>query len=92
MKNDKIVRVIVVDTEPFSGGENCECIGSCPILQTYYLKNPDMEKLEKLKFHIQRRYQFLEDFGEGFETIDDIDEYVKENFEEISIEDYSIDW
>ena len=67
----KIVKVEVRDTDPTYDLENGP-------LRKIYLVNPDMKKLEFLADKILNRFD-LED--EEIETIDYIEEYIRENFD-----------
>lgn len=59
------------------------------ILDTFILKNPDVEKLNQLKYSIETRYD------NGDEHIIDwayIYDYINNNFETINTEYYEIEW
>ena len=82
---DRIVRLEIVDNEP-EYGKNA-------VLDVYYLKNPDIKKIEKLQAHMNARFDCDdEDYDKSFEQFDRIKGFVEENFETLNIETVSVEW
>lgn len=94
MTKDKIVRVDIVDEEDFEER----------IQDSFYLVNPDREKLAELKSMIENRFEYLYDDtlsdkerekAEKFcENVwDDINKFVDDNFEQIVVDElFEIDY
>lgn len=81
---DNIVCVNIVDNGDF--GPN--------ILATYYLVNPDMEKLRELKEKVESRWEDEENgkdnpFLDGFYAVDN---FVHKNFNLLRVEHQTIEW
>lgn len=78
----KIVRLDIIDEELNDYDEH--------FVETFYLINPDEEKLEFLKSKIEHRYD-----GEGdaeFEQFSAVYDYVIKNFALLNVEGYEIKW
>ncbi len=78
----KIVRLDIIDEELNDYDEH--------FIETFYLINPDEEKLEFLKSKIEHRYD-----GEGdeeFEQFSAVYDYVIKNFNLLNVEGYEIQW
>lgn len=91
----KIVRLDFVDTDPQPD------IGR--VLVSYYLVNPDMEKLEEIRKKVEARFDdvYTDDLDDGgseicdeptFGGIDEVEELLKENFMLISLDTEEIKW
>jgi len=79
----KIVKFNIYDTQPEKESER--------ILSSFYLVDPDMEKLEELKKKLQRRSENI-DADEEFEGIWDIEDYVLNHFKAIEIDVFEVPW
>lgn len=79
----KIVKFNIYDTQPEKESER--------ILSSFYLVDPDMEKLEELKKKLQRRLENI-DADEEFEGIWDIEDYVLNHFKAIEIDVFEVPW
>jgi len=77
----KIVKFNIYDTQPEKESER--------ILSSFYLVDPDMEKLEELKKKLQRRSENI-DADEEFEGIWDIEDYVLNHFKAIEIDVFEV--
>ena len=76
-----IVRLDIVDSDPERETER--------ILSTFYLLNPDMDKLNDYK----RRLEMLTDTSTcEIEGIWDIEDYIKDNFETAEVDSFEIKW
>lgn len=91
----KIVRLDFVDTDPQPD------IGR--VLISYYLVNPDMEKLEEIRKRVEARFDGLYDSDPEnedeeirdeptFGGIDEVEELLKENFLLIHLDKEEIKW
>lgn len=78
-----IIKFNICDTDPEKPSEK--------ILSSWYLVDPDMDKLEELKAKLQRRIEAVDD-NEEFEGIWDIEDFILNNFETIEIEDFDVPW
>ena len=78
-----IVKFNICDTDPEKPSEK--------ILSSWYLVDPNMDKLEKLKAKLQRRIENI-DTDEEFEGIWDIEDFILNNFETIEIDDFEVPW
>lgn len=78
-----IVKFNICDTDPEKPSEK--------ILSSWYLVDPDMDKLEELKTKLQHRIENI-DTDEEFEGIWDIADFILNNFETIEIEDFEVPW
>lgn len=79
----RIVKFNICDTDPEKPSEK--------ILSSWYLIDPDMDKLEKLKAKLQRRIEDV-DADNEFEGIWSIDDFILKNFETIVIKDFEVPW
>lgn len=78
---ENIIRVDIIDNEP----ENPKS----RILETYYLINPNRDKLEALRKAIEQR---LDDENSEYKGLWDIREYINKNFLTLDIERMEIEW
>lgn len=78
---ENIIRVDIIDNEP----ENPKS----RILETYYLLNPNRDKLEALRKAIEQR---LDDENSEYKGLWDIREYINKNFLTLDIERMEIEW
>lgn len=78
-----IVKFNICDTDSEKPSEK--------ILSSWYLVDPDMDKLEELKTKLQHRIENI-DTDEEFEGIWDIADFILNNFETIEIEDFEVPW
>ncbi len=76
-----IVRLDIVDSGPETESER--------ILSTFYLLNPDMNKLNDYKQRLEKREDALMDEIEG---IWDIESYIIDNFETIDVDSFELTW
>ncbi len=76
-----IVRLDIVDSGPEKESER--------ILSTFYLLNPDMNKLNDYKQRLEKREDALMDEIDG---IWDIEGYITDNFETIDVETIEFKW
>lgn len=81
---EKIIRVDIIDTD--WDNENPR------IMETFYLVNPDMEKLDRLQNLMKNRFDYEEDSEENIEYFEEIYDYIEENFTSIDIELKEIEW
>lgn len=77
---EKIVRLDIVDYD----ADYSERLQG-----TFYLVNPDEEKLMQLKYMIETRFDNAPDNEIDWSTIYD---YINENFEKIDVEKFEIKW
>lgn len=77
------MRFNICDTDPEKPSEK--------ILSSWYLVDPDMDKLGELKAKLKRRIEDVDADGE-FEGIWSVDDYIVNNFETIEIEDFEVPW
>lgn len=78
---ENIIRVDIIDNEP----ENPKS----RILETYYLINPDRDKLEALRKAIENRF---DDENSEYKGLWDIRDYINKNFLTLGIERTEIKW
>ena len=76
-----IVRLDIVDSGPEKESER--------ILSTFYLLNPDMNKLNDYKQRLEKREDALMNEIDG---IWDIEGYITDNFETIDVETIEFKW
>lgn len=76
-----IVRLDIVDSGPEKESER--------ILSTFYLLNPDMNKLNDYKQRLEKREDALMDEIDG---IWDIEGYITDNFKTIDVETIEFKW
>jgi len=81
---EKIIRLDIIDND--WDEENPR------IMDTFYLVNPDMEKLDKLQKLMNNRFDYEEDNEENIEYFEEIYDYIEENFTSIDIELKEIEW
>jgi thymidylate kinase len=81
---EKIIRVDIIDND--WDEENPR------IMETFYLVNPDMEKLDRLQKLMQNRFDYEENNEENIEYFEEIYDYIEENFTSIDIELKEIEW
>ena len=79
----KIVRFNICDTDPEKPSEK--------ILSSWYLIDPDMDKLEELKKKLRDRMVNI-DADEEFEGIWDIEDFILNNFETVNIDVFEVPW
>jgi hypothetical protein len=80
---EKIIRLDIIDND--WDEENPR------IMDTYYLVNPDMEKLDELQKLMNNRFDY-EDGDEYIESFEEIYDYIEENFTSIDIKLKEIEW
>ena len=80
IKKGDIVRLDIVDNDADY---------SVRLQGTYYLKNPDENKLQELKRMIENRFDEENPFTDSYIAVD---EYIEENFETVEIETKEIEW
>lgn len=78
---ENIIRVDIIDNEP----ENPKS----RILETYYLLNPNRDKLEALRKAIEQR---LDNENSEYKGLWDIRDYINKNFLTLDIERTEIKW
>lgn len=83
MESPNVVRVDFVDTDPQPD------IGR--VLVSYYLINPDMEKLDKIKKRVEARFD-TENDEPLIGCIDEIEDELRKNFQMLSLDTIEINW
>ena len=78
---ENIIRVDIIDNEPENPKNR--------VLETYYLLNPNRDKLEALRKAIEER---LDDENSEYKGLWDIREYINKNFLTLDIERMEIEW
>ncbi len=78
---ENIIRVDIIDNEPENSKNR--------VLETYYLLNPNRDKLEALRKAIEER---LDDENSEYKGLWDIREYINKNFLTLDIERMEIKW
>ena len=78
---ENIIRVDIIDNEPENPKNR--------VLETYYLLNPNRDKLEALRKAIEQR---LDDENSEYKGLWDIREYINKNFLTLDIERMEIEW
>lgn len=78
---ENIIRVDIIDNEPENPKNR--------VLETYYLLNPNRNKLEALRKAIEQR---LDDENSEYKGLWDIREYINKNFLTLDIERMEIEW
>lgn len=78
---ENIIRVDIIDNEPENPKNR--------VLETYYLLNPNRDKLEALRKEIEKR---LDDENSEYKGLWDIREYINKNFLTLDIERMEIEW
>lgn len=78
---ENIIRVDIIDNEPENPKNR--------VLETYYLLNPNRDKLEALRKAIEER---LDDENSEYKGLWDIREYINKNFLTLDIERIEIKW
>lgn len=79
----RIVKFNICDTDPEKPSEK--------ILSSWYLIDPDMDKLEELKKRLQHRMENV-DADDEFEGIWSVDDYIYKNFETVNIDVFEVPW
>lgn len=79
----RIVKFNICDTDPEKPSEK--------ILSSWYLIDPDMDKLEELKKKLRDRIVNI-DADEEFEGIWDIEDFILNNFETVNIDVFEVPW
>lgn len=79
----KIVKFNICDTDPEKPSEK--------ILSSWYLVDPDMDKLEELKKKLRNRIVNI-DADEEFEGIWDVEDFILNNFETVNIDVFEVPW
>lgn len=82
MKRKNIVALRIVNNEDGS------------VMDTFYLVNPDADKLEKLKNLVEGRFvdEISGDENPFLDNYSAIYDYIAENFQLVSAEDFTIEW
>lgn len=78
---ENIIRVDIIDNEPENPKNR--------VLETYYLLDPNRDKLEALRKAIEQR---LDDENSVYKGLWDIREYINKNFLTLDIERMEIEW
>ena len=79
-----IVRVEMQDTEVFDGDS---------LLYTFYLLNPDMNKLKEIKSAVEARFlNTTEDGGPSYGCIDEVEAELKKHFTLLNLKRIEIMW
>jgi len=78
---ENIIRVDIIDNEPENPKNR--------VLETYYLLDPNRDKLEALRKVIEQR---LDDENSEYKGLWDIREYINKNFLTLDIERMEIEW
>ncbi len=78
---ENIIRVDIIDNEPENPKNK--------VLETYYLLDPNRDKLEALRKAIEQR---LDDENSDYKGLWDIREYINKNFLTLDIERMEIEW
>ena len=78
---ENIIRVDIIDNEPENPKNR--------VLETYYLLNPNRDKLEALRKAIEER---LDNENSEYKGLWDIREYINKNFLTLDIERMEIKW
>ncbi len=78
---ENIIRVDIIDNEPENPKNR--------VLETYYLLNPNRDKLEALRKAIEQR---LDNENSEYKGLWDIREYINKNFLTLDIERMEIEW
>ena len=78
---ENIIRVDIIDNEPENSKNR--------VHETYYLLNPNRDKLEALRKAIEER---LDDENSEYKGLWDIREYINKNFLTLDIERMEIKW
>lgn len=78
---ENIIRVDIIDNEPENPKNR--------VLETYYLLDPNRDKLEALRKAIEQR---LDDENSDYKGLWDIREYINKNFLTLDIERMEIEW
>lgn len=79
--SENIIRVDIIDNEPENPKNR--------VLETYYLLDPNRDKLEALRKAIEQR---LDDENSEYKGLWDIREYINKNFLTLDIERMEIEW
>ena len=80
----KIVRIEMRDTELFDGES---------LLQTFYLLDPDMNKLDEIKKKVEARFDDENENGDpSFGSFDDVEEELKKHFTLLNLRSIEIMW
>lgn len=80
----KIVRIEMRDTEVFDGES---------LLQTFYLLDPDMNKLDEIKKKVEARFDDENENGDpSFGSLDDVEEELKKHFTLLNLRSIEIMW
>lgn len=79
----RIVKFNICDTDPEKPSEK--------ILSSWYLIDPDMDKLEELKKKLRDRIVNI-DADEEFEGIWDVEDFILNNFETVNIDVFEVPW
>ena len=83
-QNEKIVALNIIDNDDYD----------MPTLETFYLVNPDENRLNELKEMIEHRFEddragkdnrFLGNFGAIYD-------YISENFKTLDVKEFDISW
>ena len=77
----RIVKFNICDTDPEKPSEK--------ILSSWYLIDPDMDKLEELKKKLRDRIVNI-DADEEFEGIWDVEDFILNNFETVNIDFFEV--
>ena len=84
MEKVNILRVDIRDNEEFDGDT---------LLHSYYLVDPDMEKLNEVREDVEARFNNEDENGApSYQTIDDIEAELKKHFTLVDIRKIEIMW
>ena len=84
MEKVNILRVDIRDNEEFDGDT---------LLHSYYLVDPDMEKLNEVREDVEARFNNEDENGDpSYQTIDDIEAELKKHFTLVDIRKTEIMW
>lgn len=82
--DSKIVRVEMQDTEVFDGES---------LLQTFYLLDPNMDKLNEIKKKVESRFDNENEDGDpSYCSLDDVEEELKKHFTLLNLRSIEIMW
>ena len=84
MEKTNILRVDIRDNEEFDGDT---------LLHSFYILNPDLQKLEEIREAVESRFYDIDDDGNpSFESIDDIEAVLRQHFTLLKIPRAEIMW
>ena len=84
MEKVNIMRVDIRDNEEFDGDS---------LLHSYYLVDPDMDKLDEVKKDVEARFEKENEDGDpSYACIDDIEAELKKHFTLLNLKTVEIMW